>query len=98
MNYIKGSRTDCSLLTRDNYLYIRNKVRNGKVYLRCRLKTCECTAQWEPAGDRFTTTSPHNHAADPIDVEVLKLKAEIKSQASWDNRPFKKVFDEVCTK
>uniref|UniRef100_A0A1B6HBD6 FLYWCH-type domain-containing protein n=1 Tax=Homalodisca liturata TaxID=320908 RepID=A0A1B6HBD6_9HEMI len=98
MDEIEGSRVDFGLLTKDNYLYIRNRSVNGKLYLKCREKTCGCTAQWEPARDRFFINIPHNHDANAIDVEVLKLKAELKNLIRRGERPYRKVFEEVCAK
>lgn len=79
MQQVEGQRKGSVLHLYKDYLYRRDKERNGIVAFRCRRELCPARARQKKGEDIVQLFSTHNHGME--DVGVMQLKAELKKAA-----------------
>jgi len=76
---VEGQRKGSVLYLHNDYLYRRDKERNGIKAFRCRRESCPARARQKNGEDVVNFFSSHNHGME--DIGVLKLKTELKKAA-----------------
>ena len=107
-NYTKveGERLGTvNYLANDGFAYLRERERDGSVYLRCKLgdrknleATCDARAILDLQTDQLQCTKPHKCTPNPLDFEILKAKNEMKKAAASSSTPLSQVHRSVLEK
>ena len=107
-NYTKveGERLGTvNYLANDGFAYLRERERDGSVYLRCKLGdrknpegTCDARAILDLQTDQLKCTKPHKCTPNPLDFEILKAKNEMKKAAASSSTPLSQVHRSVLEK
>jgi hypothetical protein len=95
MQEVEGQRKGSVLYLHNDYLYRRDKERNGIKAFRCRRESCPARARQKNGEDVVNFFSSHNHGME--DIGVLKLKTEL-NKAAFDadaRMSTKTVFDNL---
>ena len=107
-NYTKleGQRLGTfNYLANDGFAYLREKEKDGILYLRCKFGdrknldgTCDARAILDFQTDQLNCTKPHKCTPNPLDFEVLKAKNEMKKAAATSSNPFSQLHRAVLDK
>jgi hypothetical protein len=107
-NYTKveGERLGTfNYLANDGFAYLREREREGSVYLRCKLGdrknlegTCDARAILDLQTDQLKCTKAHKCTPNPLDFDILKAKNEMKKAAASSSTPLSQVHRAVLEK
>lgn len=100
MEVLVGNREDCKLFAQEGFLYVRNKRRPDKQYVKCHSNGCFCygliSEREGGVSEIRILHEDHNHPPDQNEVDVLKLKRELREACVNDKRPPRQIFDDIC--
>ena len=104
-NYTKleGQRLGTiNYLANDGFAYLRERERDGSIYLRCKFGdrknlegTCAARAILDLQTNQLECTKPHQCTPNPLDFEVLKAKTEMKKAAGCSSTPLSQLHRAV---
>jgi hypothetical protein len=107
-NYTKveGQRLGTfNYLANDGFAYLREKEKEGILYLRCKFGdrknlegTCDARATVDLQTDQLRCNKAHKCTPNPLDFEVLKAKNEMKKAAASSSNPFSQLHRSVLEK
>lgn len=96
MNIFNGVRENSKIYIAeaDNHAYYLNrKYKNGKLYLRCRERSCDVTViYFSTSNVILKQNETHNHQPDRLLQDKIQLKNHLKQKAQTTNRKMEEIF------
>lgn len=96
MNIVNGARGSSRIyisVADDHSYHVNRRVENGKLYLRCREKSCSATLIYCSMTNQILKQSyNHNHRPDEHLREKTLLKDFLKDEATTSNRTMEDIF------
>ena len=78
------------------FFYIKKSESSKKVFLQCSQKNdCSATSLIFKSSNKLVLQSTHSHPSDPVELNAIKFKNQLKNNSENSTEGLRKIFDDV---